>query len=217
MKIKYLIDTLLSPSINTIQWVDRYAGLVQTIYREEAAANGKTVVKKFPIGCDVTEKDCNNIGIFQDLAPNDKYKSVVYWKEVTPMQNKGKTSTGNRFERKFMGVARLVCWVNKRKLGLDACSSLAAAVVELENIITTKVKIPGGVFGGRQLWIEPKGQPKKDIKTIFGKYDYNELVNWYVYPFDYFAIDFVFTLDQCLKTDTVLTPLAAADCENQTP
>ncbi len=215
MKIKYLIDTFLSPSISALPWVGRYGGLVNTIYREQKGPNGKLVTKKYPVACDVTNKDCTSLSIDHDLVPNDQYNSVVYWEEVTPMTNQGQTKTGRFNEKKFKGVARLVCWINMAKLGIDPCTSLVDAVAELENLVSRHVKMLTGTYSGRILKIEPKGMVKHDINTIFGKYDYNEKKNYYLYPFDYFAIDFVFTLDQCLKSDTQLIPGTPEDCPNE--
>ena len=215
MKIKYLIDTLLSPQISVLPWVGRYGGIVNTIYRQQKGKGDSFITKKFPVASDITNQDCTSLSIDHDLVPNDQYNSVVYWEEVTPMQNIGETKTKKFTEKRFRGTARLVCWVNKAKLGIDPNTTLINAVAELEAIISTRGKITGGTFNNSQIKIEPKGAVKHDIKTIFGKYDYDELKNYYLYPFDYFAIDFTFTLDQCLASTAALIPGTPEDCPNE--
>lgn len=217
MKIKYLIDTILTPKISVLDFVDRYAGIVRTINIAEGNGTETGIVKRYPVACNVTGADCANIGIYQNLVPDDTKKSIVYWEMIQPMSNVGYTSTRNFFEKRFRGTARLVVWLNLAKLGIENCTDAVNIIPILEKEITTRGKIMGGIFDGAQLRIQPLRMVNQEINTVFGKYDYNKLKNFYLYPFDFFAIDVQFTLEQCLDKGGTFPVLPAADCENQIP
>ena len=217
MKIKYLIDTILSPKIQTLDFVDRYAGIVRTINIAEGNGTETGIVKRYPLACNVTGVDCANIGVYQNLVPDDTKKSVIYWEMVSPMTNGGMTKTRDFYRKKFKGTARLVVWLNLAKLGIDNCTDSILVLPILEKEITTKGKITGGIYDGDLLWIEPLRMVNQDINTIFGKYDYNKLKNYYLYPFDFFAIDVQFTLEQCLSRGGTFPILPAVDCQNTPP
>jgi len=217
MKIKYLIDTILTPKLSILDFVDRYAGIVRTINIAEGNGTETGIVKRYPVACDVTGADCANLGIYQDLVPNDTKKSVIYWEMIAPMSNVGYTSTRNFFEKRFRGTARLVVWLNLAKLGIENCTDAVNIIPILEKEITTRGKIMGGVFDGAQLRIQPQKMVAQEINTVFGKYDYNKLKNFYLYPFDFFAIDVQFTLEQCLDKGGIFPVLPAKDCVNQIP
>ena len=217
MKIKYLIDTILSPKIQTLDFVDRYAGIVRTINIAEGNGTETGIVKRYPLACNVTGVDCANVGIYQNLVPDDTKKSVIYWEMVSPMTNGGMTKTRDFYRKKFKGTARLVVWLNLAKLGIDNCTDSILVLPILEKEITTKGKITGGIYDGDLLWIEPLRMVNQDINTIFGKYDYNKLKNYYLYPFDFFAIDVQFTLEQCLSKGGTWPCLLPLDCPNSGP
>jgi len=214
MKIKYLIDTILSPKIQVLDFVDRYAGIVRTINIAEGNGTETGIVKRYPLACNVTGVDCANIGVYQNLVPDDTKKSVIYWEMISPMTNGGMTKTRDFYRKKFKGTARLVVWLNLAKLGIDNCTDSILVLPILEKEITTKGKITGGIYDGDLLWIEPLRMVNQDINTIFGKYDYNKLKNYYLYPFDFFAIDVQFTLEQCLSRGGLWPCALPIDCPN---
>lgn len=218
MKIRYLIDTFLSPQIGALDWVGRYGGVVKTMYKEFEDQNDKFKTKRFPVASDVLAKDCDNLSVLQDLVPNDNYKSVVYWEELSPLTNVGYTQSKKFTEKKFKGTARLIVWLNLAKLGITNSKDGFLVIPSLEKILTVKGKIQGGVLEGAHLWIEPKQIVNQDINTVFGKYDYPKTINYYLgSEFDFCAIDVEFTLEQCLSNDTVLPILPSVDCANGEP
>jgi hypothetical protein len=214
MKIKYLIDTILSPKLTALSFVDRYASIVRTINIAETVSG---IVKRYPVSCDVSAVDCVNTGLYQDLVPNDTKTSVVYWEMIQPMSNIGYTRTNDFYQKRFRGTARLVVWLNLAKLGIDNCTSSLELIPIIEKELTTKGKIIGGIYDGNLLWIQPRSMVKQDINIVFGGYDYNKLKNYYLYPFDFFAIDVEFTMEQCLSKGGEFPTLPAIDCENKIP
>ena len=212
MKIKYLIDTILTPKLTALSFVDRYASIVGTINFGQTDSG---IVKRYPVACDVSAADCENTGLYQDLVPNDSKYSVVYWEMISPMTNQGFTKTNDFYQKKFKGTARLVVWLNLAKLGIESCTASLELIPILEKEITTKGKISGGVFDGNHIWIQPRNMVKQDINIVFGGYDYDKLKNYYLYPFDFFAIDVEFTMEQCLSKGGTFTLGTALDCPNE--
>jgi hypothetical protein len=199
MKIKYLIDTILSPQITALEFADKYAGIVKTINIAVDNQSDTGIIKRYPVACNVQGDDCANIGIYGELVPDDTKKSVIYWELIQPMTNAGYTKTRDFYNKRFKGTARLIVWLNLAKLGIEDCNGAILTLPILEKILTQKGKILTGVYENSLLWIEPKSLVKQDINTIFGNYDYPKLKNYYLYPFDFFAIDVNFTLEQCLN------------------
>tara|TARA_R110002096_G_scaffold135829_5_gene287921 strand:- start:1728 stop:2819 length:1092 start_codon:yes stop_codon:yes gene_type:complete len=133
------------------------------------------------------------------------------------MSNAGMTKQKNFYTKKFKGTARLIVWLNLGKLGISNCTDSFQIIPIIEKEITTKGKIVGGEFDGAMLWIEPSRMVKQDINTVFGGYDYDKLKNYYLYPFDFFAIDVSFVIDQCLSKGGTFTEGTALDCVNKPP
>jgi len=217
MKIKYLIDTILSPQIKALAWVDKYAGIVKTINIAVDNQTDKGEIKRYPVACDVQNGDCVNTGLYNELTPDDSKSSVLYWELISPATNSGFTKTKDFYTKRFKGTARLVVWLNLAKLGLTECNGAINTLPILEKIITQKGKILSGIYEGSMLWVEPRAVVKQDIQTVFGAYDYPKLKNYYLYPFDFYAIDVNFTLDQCLAKGGTFAPLVPLDCVNVKP
>ena len=96
------------------------------------------------------------------------------------MSNTGYTKTKDFYRKKFKGTARLGVWLNLAKLGITNCTDSILVLPILEKEITTRGKILSGIYEGDLLWIEPLRMVNQDINTIFGKYDYNKLKNYYL-------------------------------------
>ena len=214
MKIKYLIDTELSPKLELLPFVDRYGGIVRTMNIISDGGSGSGTPKRYPVACDVTAADCNNRGIYQSLVPDDSKLSVIYWEEVIPMQNVGTAYDSDFYTKKFRGTARLVVWLNLNKLGIDNCKDAIKTLPSIEKIITRQGKLTTGLYEGSIIKIQPKGFAKKDPKTIFGKYTYPINSQYYLYPFDYYAINVEFELWQCLSKGGDFIMSQPVDCLN---
>lgn len=216
MKIKYLIDTLLSNDIKALDFVGRYGGMVSTIYTSQYDQESKKDVKKrFPVACDVNDIDCNNLALYQDLVPNDDKISVSYWEEISTMANVGETATKNYYQRRFRGSARFVFWANLAKLGSSTCNGdLMAMQLEIERVVTRKGKIVGGLYNDSFVRFQVSKDVPQDINTVFGKYDYPNTLNYYLYPFGFFAVDVEFEIDYCIATGANVPVNPSIDCYN---
>lgn len=219
MIIQNLIDTILTPEIKDLNFIDRYAGVTKVLTTNQLAVNGG-VIKKYPISCCVTERDCNDNALYSDLVPNDDKKSVIYWEIIQPMQNRGRTPQLNSSKYlRFNGRARLVVWLNLAKLGWqmggsqgdEGCNGSVYAVPSLMKILTKQGKVMNGVYENRNIKIEPRGLVT-DLNQIFGKYDYPSTLNYHFYPFGYFAIDVDFQLDMCMNNDYQFPVVDPIEC-----
>jgi len=218
MKLPYIVDTLISPKITGFNFIDRYGGVVCTINIAVQDQNDKSMVKRFPVACDIISPDCANptqTPTYDDLVPDDSKRSVLYWEVIQPLTDAGVQPTGKYFERKQRGVLRLIGWLNLAALGYTGCNDGVEIVAKLENAVATKGKVNGGVFDKSLIWVTPKGGVVQDINTIFGKYDYPKLKNYYLYPFNFFALDFEVLLYQCFNREIITPSNSPLDCENQ--
>ena len=218
MKIPYIIDNVITPNIVNLPFIDRYAGVVRTInFAVEDQAN-KTQIKRFPVACNIVSPDCANptqTPTYDDLVPDDSKRSVLYWEVVQPMRDAGITETGKFYERKQRGVVRLVGWLNLGALGFTGCNDGIEIVTKLENEIVVKGKFETGIYEDSLFWIKPLGEVEQDINKIFGKYDYPKLKNFYLYPFNFFALDFEVLLYQCFRRGATVPVNTPIDCVNQ--
>lgn len=69
------IATIIKDQIDGLSFIDKIAGLVSTTYM---TIDG--VQKAFPVACCVTADDCK-AGAYNDLTPDSKYKTVIYFED----------------------------------------------------------------------------------------------------------------------------------------
>jgi len=191
------IGNILKSKLIGLAFVDRIAGVVQTAVETEEEKN-KAAVKKFPVACNVNEKDCEAASDrLTDLVPNDSKKSVIYFEDIggAVFQNQTKR------DHNYVATIRLIGWLNLKLLGQDDCSVTSLVVANIIGAFSqqrtfnqtpfTRIKI----VANRQLTKDP---------NIFSKYTYVEHETKYLlYPFDYFAIDFKveFSInEECMDT-----------------
>jgi hypothetical protein len=187
---------LLKYYIEDLCFVDKIAGLVQTVYLNITDENGVKVQKSFPVSCNFTAEDCKN-GLYNDLAPDSKYKTVIYFEDggITFNERKGNFAC-------YTSSLKLVCWINVAKFEADWCGSGVPCTVGAEIIKRILCAFPP-----QPVNITPfiRFYPvivSEEIRSnaIFSKYTYNELQTQYLlYPFDFFALNI--RTDFCICTD----------------
>jgi hypothetical protein len=166
--------------ISSLPFVDKIAGLVRPITSSEKIEDGKPAIRKtFPVACNVTHDECMN-GKIMDLVPDSRYKSVLYFEDL------GANITGSDARTfDFESRLKLVCWLNLQKLGKTSCSVSALAIGAILKALPNN-NFNSGDF--TRISIAMVGQDPKS-NAIFSKYTYDEQVMQYLmYPFDYFAI-----------------------------
>ena len=181
-----LIANALKNQISDLTWVDKIAGLVQTANIRQKTGDNVTD-KSYPISCDITEDACLK-GAYQDLCPNSKKKSVVYFEDQGVTFDR---QEGNRLY--YVSSLRLVCWLNLQliqevgcKKDVTGCGTSGDYVIE---VIKKFNYVPFNVGGLYMIMIQPPSQVERSVE-IFSKYTYNEeALQYLMFPYDYFALN----------------------------
>jgi hypothetical protein len=184
--MNHKIASILKTYIETLSWADKVAGLVQTA--NIRVKNGDTITNKaYPVSCDISEEVCLK-GAYQDLAPDSKKKSVIYFEDLGVNQIERQ---GNKL--KFESKLRLVCWLNYREIqregcdsGVVGCGTSGDYVIELIKVLPTS---PISTTDFVAISVSNITQVIRS-EDIFSKYTYAEHETQYLmFPFDYFALD----------------------------
>lgn len=181
------LANILRNQISDLIWIDKISGLVQTA--NVRIKSGENVSEKsYPISCSMTADACMKGG-YQDLCPNSKKKSVVYFED-----------RGLTFERQegnhlfYVSSLRLVCWLNLQliqgvgcKNDVIGCGTSGDYVLEVIKKFDYKPFDSGGLYG---IMVHPPNQVERSV-DIFSKYTYNENATQFLLsPFEFFALDF---------------------------
>jgi hypothetical protein len=180
------LSHILRHKLDGLEWVDKISGLVQTVsIREKVGEN--IVLKSYPISCDLAYEEAIK-GRYQDLTPNSKKKSILYFEDkgCSMIERKGNTI-------KYQSSLRLVCWLNLKAIHgatcneeLEHCQVSGHYVIE---VIKTLPSIPFTQDHFVGIYIEDISQAVRSV-DIFSKYSYNEQSTQYLlFPFDFFALD----------------------------
>lgn len=177
----YDIANIILDQIKHLPFFDKYTGLVRRVVKKDEGENGRIVTTVFPVGCDVTETECQNMKL-SDLVPNSKYKSIHYFEDL-----------GSRFIGidggyfQFEATVRLVGWLNMKATGKQGqCSVSSLAITNILREMNFN-RFNSGIYTKIQLI--QVAQLVKDA-AIFRNYTYDEQATQYLmHPFDYYAMD----------------------------
>lgn len=196
------IAAILRSYVDNLSFVDKIGGLVKPLAL--VRTDGEKVVRKtIPIDCNVTHAQCIK-GRYTDLVPDSRYKSVIYFEDAgTSKLNDG------RGDFSFQSNLKLVCWLNLKKLGKDNCSVSALAIASILDVIPNKY-INSSPY--TRILITCTGEDPK-TPAIFSKYTYDEnAIQYLMYPYDYFSLNFQVKYTIPRGCITGLTPSTEIDC-----
>ena len=188
-----LVANILKSYIEPLDFVDKIAGLVQTVYLNITDENSVNVQKSFPVSCNFSVDDCKN-SLYNELTPDSKYRTIIYFEDGGV--------TFNKREGKFICYTsnlKLVCWINVAKLYGELCPDgipCTAGSVIIKKILCQLPEHPANVDPFAKFYPVVVSE---DIRSnsIFSKYTYNELQTQYLlYPYDFFALNI--TTDFCV-------------------
>ena len=187
------IANIIKESIEDLDFVDKIAGLVSTQY-----INIEGVTKSYPVACCVP--DTCKTGDYNDLAPDSKYKSVIYFEDggVSFVRAQGNF-------KYYQSRLRLVGWLNVKSILGEECdaSQCTYSSHAIMDIIRLLPEFPQNIAPFAQVYMEVTSQAVRD-KAIFSKYTYNELQTQYLMsPYDYFSLDITTTFGICLPGNQV--------------
>jgi hypothetical protein len=204
------IASIFKGYLETLSWADKVAGLVQTV----SIRTADSTAKSYPISCDVTADACIS-GAYQDLCPNSKKKSVLYF------EDKGVSMVARQGTRlKFKSSMRLVGWVNLKLIQeaeCDAdtigCGSIGDYVIDVINLLPNS---PIQTADFISIMVSDIAEAERDV-SIFSKYTYSETgVQYLMFPYGYFALDLSidFTIPCVPGSAPVVIVPGAVDNEN---
>lgn len=179
--MNHKIATLFKTYLETLLWSDKVAGLVQT------ASIGGDNPKSYPISCDITAAACLK-GAYQDLCPNSKKKSVLYF------EDKGISMVERAGTRlKFKSSLRLVGWLNLKLIQeaacdseVDGCGSIGTYVIEVIKLLPTS---PIQTADFVSIMVSDISEPERSV-DIFSKYSYSETeTQFLLFPYAFFCLD----------------------------
>ncbi|HBR22853.1 MAG TPA: hypothetical protein DD713_09975 [Nitrospiraceae bacterium] len=180
------IANILKDQISDLTWIDKIAGLVQTLnFRQKTGDN--ITEKSYPISCDISEDACLK-GAYQDLCPNSKKKSILYFEDKGVVLDR---MEGNRMY--YVSSLRLVCWLNLQLIQDEGCIKDVTGCGTSGDYVIEVIKkfnyVPFDVGGLYMIMIQPPSQVERSVE-IFSKYSYNEeALQYLLFPFDYFSLD----------------------------
>jgi len=179
--VKEVLEQFRIGGVGTNQFIDKLAGVVRVVSTTHVAENNTTVIKTFPIACDVTYDECTRNGAYKDLIPNSKYGCMVYLEEESGVELQETVRKTNTFKVSF----RIVGWINQKKLGKNECSITGQIVNTLISALQIK-PFNSGIY--QTIQINVIGQDPKSFNP-FAKYTYDEDATKYTMPpYDYFSI-----------------------------
>lgn len=194
------IADIIKTKIADLDFVDKIAGLVQTVYMDVTDENNVRVPKSYPVACCTTAEDCKQ-GAYNDLTPDSKYKTVIYF-EDGGVSFERTTST----HKWYRSNLRLVCWINVAKLKEQTCYTNLTCTVSahlIADIIRHLPSFPENISPFDQVFIEVTNQAIRS-NSIFSAYTYNEKQTQYLLsPYDFFALDIQTDFALCLTGTSV--------------
>lgn len=202
--IKQQLEPLVSDGSSLTKFIDKLAGVVKVLSKQERNAdNTETIIKTFPVSCDITFEDCIQNGSYKDLIPNSKLGCIVYLEEDDSLDKINEIRGVNFYKTSY----RIVGWLNQKKLGTNDCSITGKIV----NTIISKLQqkqFNSGIY--QQIDINVIGQDQKSYNP-FAKYSYDEDATKYLMaPFDYFSIKIEVTVGvnvKCIEPFEKQTPI----------
>lgn len=198
--IKTMIHAVMA-NLKEIEWAEKVCGLaipvtrpIMTIRDGEKYKTGEEI---FPISDDLAGRSTLDKGGYLDLLPSSKYKSVIYFEQISPVRFAGFKDMSRRKIWIYEAQTRLVCWLNLKKFGWTKSGLADLANLAIQKKILAepgeqpnsgRILVLDEFYTGAILDAAIIGNPIND-KSIFSKYSVSEVVDNLLYPFEYFAID----------------------------
>jgi hypothetical protein len=186
------IIRLLNARLDSLTWIERRGGLVQTATKVTTDDTGGRVEYRFPITDDAFGLSCFESGRYFEMLPNSKLKAVTFWQQLgdAAMIDQGPKKNRNVFR----GRVRLVGWLNVPALGVTESQvpgSAQAAVLNALTVGQQQQAITDGDLAGVTYELRTVSMVSR-TPAIFQAYTLQDSA--LLYPVDYFAIDFDLTI-----------------------
>ena len=190
------IATIIKTNIQDLDFVDKIAGLTSVALMTITDEAGAKTEKRLPIACCTTADDCKT-GAYNDLCPDSRYKSVIYFEDqgVSFVKYEGNY-------KYYQSNLRLVCWLNVAKLREEPCHDGTVCTLS-SKAITQIIRALPRHPEHRPPFVNVYSEVTEQLirsSSIFGGYTYNEKQTQYLmYPYDYFALTIRTSFSICLS------------------
>jgi len=192
------IANIIVDYIKDLTWIDKLAGLTQVAKVNQTSGDG-TVEKRYPVSCQMSVDDLCVDGCYEELAPNSKYMSVVYFEDNGFTFNR---QAGNRLY--YESNLKLVAWLNYARLTRVMGVGCGATGNYIIDIIKALPAFPVNVADLMGVSIRVTSQAIRS-DDIFSKYTFNQTATQFLMlPFDFFSLE--------IRTSFYLIP----ECVNET-
>jgi hypothetical protein len=194
------IADIIKGHIESLDFVDKIAGLVSPMTFEMRDKDNNMVEKTFPIACCVSAMDCKG-GSYNELMPDSTYKTVIYFEDQGVSFQRAESNW-----KYYQSNLRLVCWINIALILGDDCKSGTACTYSahiIAEIIRALPRFPENHSPFDHVYSEITGQEVRN-PSIFSAYTYDEKHTQYLmYPYDYFALNIQTNFAICLESTDV--------------
>lgn len=184
----------------TQPWCDKMGGLVKVIKYQSVDRNNNPTIMFMPVSCRTDFSTCKS-GRYQDLLMNSQLRSLFYFEDGGITLQK---RNGDKFE--FVSRLKLVGWLNLNKFVLPGgvCTISGKIISQILRSIPDQ-HINFGIVTEAKIRVI-----SEDIKSpaIFARYTLpEEVLQYLLYPFDYFALNFQveFVINRACDDDVVIT------------
>ena len=211
-----LVANALQSNILDLPYIDRYGGVVRPVpIRVETEIEGQYVTKNYPIGRMVAGGICTEGEQSNIFEPNADFKSVSYLEQVETLASVRIAPYKYNVRENvwlFRERFRFVCWMNITQFSKYIVDPMSGEpMVDGEGnapvepyISTTRFELAAlkavvgkyeilaeeneGLLG--KMKVEPYGVVRHSPREVFGRYEYSEYEWAFVYPYDFFAVEF---------------------------
>lgn len=180
---KELAKVLRDRLNGNLSFVDKYAGLVQTVEFKQEQDGGMGVRKRMPVTVEsVIEGTCANYEV--QMIPDSNNIGILYFEDGATIPN------GRKYNRyNYTSYLTLVCWINKSRFKTNIYEEISAMAINEVIVKLRAEQNPENVSFFTGLFVEISRIPKQDA-ALFSKYTYDETLTQYLRPpFEFFGIE----------------------------
>lgn len=167
---------------NGLQFLDVYAGLVQTVTYKDNDENDNPLTKRMPVSYHTNIEDCVNPSPERALIPDSSKKGIVYFEESGGAYQVRRMAGGRTMWR-----AQIICvvWMNRKNITGDSYDEITT---KTRSEIMRKLKSED--ISEPFIKILVNNTRIRQTPEIFSKYSYEETILQYLRPpFEYYALD----------------------------
>lgn len=176
----------LEPRVMCMPFIERFGGLVRIARKTFINNIGMSYEKVYPVSSTIRETDCWDKGLYTDLMPNEKYKSVSYFEQISPVIITNSDLGSNYFKAETN--VKFVCWINLKKLGIERPDTQAFEYSFFKEFFGGSTALMGNYEFATRVNIKPTKVGSKS-ENPFAGYSYEDKAALLMYPFDFFHID----------------------------